>query len=462
MIRRHLLWRAPSLNKSLSPPTQVLDQFLTTSIDEKAELTESYLVGNRLVKFLSTVLPTHKNYFQEGLEESRNRSQAQLVQLLQYLEQLALIIDEDELNKYILQDLNEEDSRSSPDRQALGVLGDDLTELSHLSASPIRQNVSSHSLEDFETSLNSFSMHSGQTMSTMTASHVISPDVSPEKRSMLSYNDPNQFMESHKSHIRLLQSDLSPARPRRYVMQQPEDGASSAWDAKFSEFGVKHGKTHEQVKPPRSTVLENGMFVEGDKSSFLQQQQAVAKRQPQAPAVDSEWSPTFHSQDPFNINAKKKSPATPNSGKKSVYSGQAVSRQAPAEQTPTPERGRSATKDIQPSRARARSKPNKPPRVKAPVPTLGAASTMSNTTPTKQMDHPMSMIRKSSPKSVLELADWGSHDDEEEPPIIRVNKGSMKSDDLSSLGGATNEELDTSLRRQPFRHFRGCVRCLVD
>jgi hypothetical protein len=91
----------------LSP--QVLNQFLKISVDEKAELTESYLVGTRLVKFLSTVLPTHKDYFAQNseLDEMRSQSQAQLVELLQYLERLALIIDEVELNKYILNDLTD-------------------------------------------------------------------------------------------------------------------------------------------------------------------------------------------------------------------------------------------------------------------------------------------------------------------------------------------------------------------
>jgi hypothetical protein len=91
--------------------TQVLDQFLATSISETSELTESYLVGNRLVKFLSVVLPTHIDYFTEEprLVEFRNRSQAQLVELLQYMEELAMLIDEIEYNKYILKDLTPEE-----------------------------------------------------------------------------------------------------------------------------------------------------------------------------------------------------------------------------------------------------------------------------------------------------------------------------------------------------------------
>jgi hypothetical protein len=74
-------------------------------------LTESYLVGNRLVKFLPVVLPTHPGYFSPDIRLAalRNRSQGQLIELLQYMEELALLMDEMQYNKYILQDLTPEE-----------------------------------------------------------------------------------------------------------------------------------------------------------------------------------------------------------------------------------------------------------------------------------------------------------------------------------------------------------------
>ena len=87
---------------------QVLEQFLSTSIrrgtTDAGELQEPYLVGNRLVKFLSMVLPTHPEYF-EGSPALRLQSQEQLVRLLEYLEQLSRIIDELTYNKHTLRDL---------------------------------------------------------------------------------------------------------------------------------------------------------------------------------------------------------------------------------------------------------------------------------------------------------------------------------------------------------------------
>jgi hypothetical protein len=105
---------ARTSNRSTVIAQQVLDQFLSTSIDERTELTESYLIGNRLIKFLSTVLPTHKDYLNPNLSALRSQSQGQLVQLLQYMEQLALIIDEEELNRYILSDLTRGEGEDSP------------------------------------------------------------------------------------------------------------------------------------------------------------------------------------------------------------------------------------------------------------------------------------------------------------------------------------------------------------
>mmetsp|Transcript_32633 Transcript_32633/g.76925 ORF Transcript_32633/g.76925 Transcript_32633/m.76925 type:complete len:601 (-) Transcript_32633:238-2040(-) len=86
---------------------RVFEQFLSSNIAERNELIESYLVGNRLFKFLSVVLPTHHQYFSldPKLEELRNRSESQLMELLEYIEELEWMIDEMEYNRYILNDL---------------------------------------------------------------------------------------------------------------------------------------------------------------------------------------------------------------------------------------------------------------------------------------------------------------------------------------------------------------------
>jgi hypothetical protein len=80
---------------------QVLEQFLHHPIDSREEILESYMVGNRLAKFLGGILPTHGQYFSKDLELARKRSQDQLAMVLKYLDQIALIIDKQEHQDYI-------------------------------------------------------------------------------------------------------------------------------------------------------------------------------------------------------------------------------------------------------------------------------------------------------------------------------------------------------------------------
>jgi hypothetical protein len=96
---------------------QVLDRFLASDISEREDLIESYLIGNRLFKFLSVGLPTHPDYFSSdpALVALRTKSQSTLLELLEYIEELELIIDEIEYNQYILQDISRKKSNAVMD-----------------------------------------------------------------------------------------------------------------------------------------------------------------------------------------------------------------------------------------------------------------------------------------------------------------------------------------------------------
>ena len=99
---------------------QVLNQFLDTRDDPDVNLRDTYLVGTRLSKFLSVVLPSHRDYHTTTpeLAELRRVSHARWLTLNHYLEELALIIDEEENKQFILQDLNDTlngDDEDAPD-----------------------------------------------------------------------------------------------------------------------------------------------------------------------------------------------------------------------------------------------------------------------------------------------------------------------------------------------------------
>jgi hypothetical protein len=67
------------------------------------------LLGSRLSNFLSNVLPTHPDYFSKlrHLALLRDSSHKQLVELLQYIEQIAKLIDREEHQLYISKVLHE-------------------------------------------------------------------------------------------------------------------------------------------------------------------------------------------------------------------------------------------------------------------------------------------------------------------------------------------------------------------
>jgi len=88
---------------------KVLNQFLATREDPNVNLRDTYLVGTRLSKFLWDVLPSHKDYHSSvpELAQMRRESHARWLTLNHYLEELALIIDEEEHNQFVLRDLDD-------------------------------------------------------------------------------------------------------------------------------------------------------------------------------------------------------------------------------------------------------------------------------------------------------------------------------------------------------------------
>jgi hypothetical protein len=79
----------------------VLNQFLYHPIDSRDELIGAYILGNRLVNFLSTILPSHGEYYTPcdvAAIDARERSRSQKNVVTKYLEQIAFLIDKQEHN----------------------------------------------------------------------------------------------------------------------------------------------------------------------------------------------------------------------------------------------------------------------------------------------------------------------------------------------------------------------------
>jgi hypothetical protein len=68
---------------------------------EPSKLEDTFIMGNRLLSFLSSALPSHPEYMQQSMEQERNETFRNLVWINARLDKIALKIDEEQLNKYI-------------------------------------------------------------------------------------------------------------------------------------------------------------------------------------------------------------------------------------------------------------------------------------------------------------------------------------------------------------------------
>lgn len=101
-----------SMNKALriqryyEIATRAMDRFLD-AFNRQSDIEETYVMGHRLLKFLSAALPRHDDFGSEkaDLVALRKNSEDDLIILQRSLEDLALQIDEKELNKFLLRDL---------------------------------------------------------------------------------------------------------------------------------------------------------------------------------------------------------------------------------------------------------------------------------------------------------------------------------------------------------------------
>ena len=91
-------------------------------IDTRDELLEAYMVGQRLVKFLSIILPTHVEYSNQidvRARAARERSLEQLAVVTKYIDQIALLIDKQEHEDYISLVINQhQDEKSTKSHSA--------------------------------------------------------------------------------------------------------------------------------------------------------------------------------------------------------------------------------------------------------------------------------------------------------------------------------------------------------
>jgi len=225
---------------------QVLDQFLYHPIDTRDELLEAYMVGHRLVQFLSSILPTHGSYFMEKAQ--RDRSQEQLVQVLQYLDQMAVLIDKQEHEDYI--------------RSVLGATAVDESQTHHSSSTQSINNTTMDSLFNYAAGSSAVG------------------------------GDPNSSFEANSSKASSLQQKQQRQQPAKSSLKKPSQRGDTARNRALQQQKQPIGtqNNNPQQKRPtahyvpqespqafvRSAPLQNAKQMSmADESDFLQDQPAT-------------------------------------------------------------------------------------------------------------------------------------------------------------------------------------------
>ena len=83
---------------------QVLRDFRTKCQDPEAGLEETYIMGHRLLAFLGQALPLHPEYHKASVAALRDQAILDLEWIQDKMQDLALKIDEEQLNVFITMD----------------------------------------------------------------------------------------------------------------------------------------------------------------------------------------------------------------------------------------------------------------------------------------------------------------------------------------------------------------------
>lgn len=94
-----------SIKRYFELSERVMDQF-NTSFENDKDIENTFIMGNRLLSFLTEALPQHPSYMHAVVLKQREKSIGGLVQVKKRIEELSHRIDEDQLNHYIANDFD--------------------------------------------------------------------------------------------------------------------------------------------------------------------------------------------------------------------------------------------------------------------------------------------------------------------------------------------------------------------
>jgi hypothetical protein len=237
---------------------------LVTPLDDEVNVIEAYLVGNRLVKLLSSILPSHRDYFSPEIVDRRNQSRELLIELLKFMEDLAWLIDEEQHTKFVKK------SRSGDEDNVASVSNDYHIDTEHV-----------------------------------TPNH-------PSDRSESSSHDVP--LTPSRSEVNVQSESVKSSSPEKHSLGDDlhEDDSTIGWDARFIVYEDQASSSGPivvssnmdrsellQVETPTfelcSTLDQDDQIVGGE--SLLQKESDSTEEET---CPETEWSLQYHSVDPFS------------------------------------------------------------------------------------------------------------------------------------------------------------------
>lgn len=261
-------------------------------VDDRTKLTDAYLVGNRLVKFVSRVLPTHKDYFSNDkvLVELRCQSQSQLVQLLQYLEEVAFIIDEGEYEAFI-----QEKQDSGEEKHSDEVFDEVSDEVSSYDINPYEEEegptFEAGALFDLDLEVPQESrLRIIQAQESKSWDRAFCHQIAPQIRQEGTFSSPRipEIPPRHAERSANFDSEWSSSFPNDF--QEVRDWAAELSRVEF-EDNPEWLSRQEQQEP--SSVREDFILAELNADSFASPEQRAEKVVRKPRALGREASPIF-------------------------------------------------------------------------------------------------------------------------------------------------------------------------
>lgn len=216
------------------PNKQVLDQFLHHPIDTRDEMLEAYMVGQRLVKFLSVILPTHLEYSNQidiRYKAARERSLEQLAVVTKYVDQIALLIDKQEHEDYISLVINQHQNEKREETYYADDVTDDgernsaYLATSHTRGSDSTERLNNISTGNSETSLRKDQSH-GQIASNRTEQRPLSVPIVGSTPSKSAYQSCTHDNSTVSDSVDVLYDNTNSSSKDSFVREDPISTAS--------------------------------------------------------------------------------------------------------------------------------------------------------------------------------------------------------------------------------------------